>query len=270
MVRANTKRRKGVYFPLYLEAYPVSTDAWLAGSIAVTQLVTGIYGVVVSIAEGQLKIAMTMGVIGGLGVALTVFATVRSDRAQQSLQAQLTEIKHNTEQPPQVTVNVPPTPPSASHGHLDFFQTSVPNDAKLDPFREGQVADVNILFKADGGVVSSAVLKAIVVVVPVKDFGEAKISTYKKRIDVADSAVSGTLMPSELGNFRTFYSKPLSSDEASSLNQSKAGVCAIGVMSWQDDSGKYQTDTGRCYAIEIDGNHQWHALPFNGQETKLP
>lgn len=194
---------------------------------------------------------------GILMICLIVIQTYRNEIVQGHLENQITHIQKNTE-------------PIPSHAHLDFFQTSVPDDARLNPFKKGQVADVNILFKANEGIISASVLKAVVLVVPVEDFDGARIASYKERIEAAHPIVSGTLMSSEPGNWRTFYSDPLTSDEVKTLNANKAGICAIGIMSWRDDSGKYETDTGRCYAIETDGSPQWHELSFNNHETKVP
>lgn len=130
----------------------MSTDVMITAGIAVAQLITTIYGVLVSIAEKHLRVAAVLGLVGGIGVALTVWAAIRNDRAQTGLQTQLNQIQKNTEKPqpaPIVNVNPPPVyfPPQ------EAFMTLI--DRKLNPVKISDHIGVNFTSKNLSGAVSA-------------------------------------------------------------------------------------------------------------------
>ncbi|MBZ5666969.1 MAG: hypothetical protein LAO30_20470 [Acidobacteriia bacterium] len=77
-----------------------------------------------SIAEKHLKVAAILALVGGIGVALTIWGAVRSGTAQAALQAQIDRIEKHTEIPPTVTVNPPVVnvnqPPAVLRAELGF------------------------------------------------------------------------------------------------------------------------------------------------------
>jgi hypothetical protein len=109
------------------------TDILIVAGIGFTQLVITWYGVHVSVAEGRLRNAFIIGVVGAAGIGLTVWGAIRAGLTQEHLQAQLDQIQRNTQQPPSVTVNppvvnvnTPPTPVPATAALLSFdnFESS--------------------------------------------------------------------------------------------------------------------------------------------------
>jgi hypothetical protein len=99
----------------------MSLDVFIAAGIATTQLATTIYGVIVSISEKHLRVAIVLGIIGGTGVGLTVWGAVRNDRGQQTIQSGLNtansgiqDIKERIKQPPAQLTLAPNS--GTSHG----------------------------------------------------------------------------------------------------------------------------------------------------------
>jgi hypothetical protein len=86
-------------------------DIALAIGIGLSQLGLTLYGVLVSVKRHHRRIATVIGLVGLAGIVLTAIATIRSGQAQQELREGLTTIKKNTEQPPQITVNIPQSAP---------------------------------------------------------------------------------------------------------------------------------------------------------------
>lgn len=82
------------------------------------------------------------GLVALLACAVTVWQTKRNSATQDALQKQLDRIRKNTENPPQVTVNVPPSPPpqvivnEADHsiGSLSLAKVDFPPSLDTDPF----------------------------------------------------------------------------------------------------------------------------------------
>jgi hypothetical protein len=86
-------------------------DVLIAIGIGVVQLVITWYAVDITLKEKRIKTAVTIGILGLLGIGLTVFATIRNSLTQKGLEVRLEKIQRNTETPPQVTVNVPQSAP---------------------------------------------------------------------------------------------------------------------------------------------------------------
>jgi hypothetical protein len=72
-------------------------DILIVIGAGLSQLVVTWYGVHVSVKENRVRNAVVIALIGIAGIALTVWATIRSMSAQEHLQTQLDQIQHNTE-----------------------------------------------------------------------------------------------------------------------------------------------------------------------------
>jgi hypothetical protein len=113
---------------------------------ALVQLILGGLGVYVSMkppsAEKHRILIAVFVILGLSGVGLTIAQQVRNSRTQQDLMQQLATIKKNTETPPSVTVNVPPSPPAQIilqggnpfHGSLSLTKVEFPPSLDTDPF----------------------------------------------------------------------------------------------------------------------------------------
>lgn len=84
-------------------------DILIVIGIGLTQVVLTYYGVHVSVKENRTRNALFIGIVGTVGIALTVWGAIRSGDAQTKLQSELDAIKTNTEKPqPAPIVNVNP------------------------------------------------------------------------------------------------------------------------------------------------------------------
>lgn len=86
-------------------------DIVIASGIAFTQLALAWYGVHVSVMEHRIRNAEIIGLVGALGVGLTIWGAIRTGLTQQNLETTLARIQRNTEAPPKVEVNIPPSIP---------------------------------------------------------------------------------------------------------------------------------------------------------------
>jgi hypothetical protein len=63
---------------------------------------------------------------------------------------------------------------------------------------------------------------------------------------------------------------PLTEDDVLALGNGHKILCAMAVTDWQDSSGEYETDFGRCYlCVSPFVPCSWRLLPQDGLETKL-
>ena len=140
-------------------------DILIVVGIGFSQIVTAWYGIHVSVKENRMRNAIIIGIVGAVGIGLTVWAAIRSGTAQAELKSQLTTIQHNTETPPRVTVNVPPLspvviPPSAPPVRADVVLHEVSGGIKQSlngiptgvtaVYRLGETALINIYFMNSG------------------------------------------------------------------------------------------------------------------------
>ena len=131
-------------------------DILIVGGIGFTQIVITVYGVYVSVVENRMRTAIIIGIVGAIGMALTVWGAIRSGKAQQSLQAQLNTIQQNTERPqPAPVVNVTPQvnipsaePPSANVSMFSIWSIYQPGEPV---FKANTPAKINLSFKNTGG-----------------------------------------------------------------------------------------------------------------------
>jgi hypothetical protein len=145
--------------------YIVLWDILIVVGIGFSQIVTAWYGIHVSVKENRVRNAIIIGIVGAVGIGLTVWGAIRSGTAQTELKSQLTTIQHNTETPPQVTVNVPPSspvviPPSAPPDRADVVLHEVSGGIKQSVngiptgvtavYRLGETAAINIYFVNSG------------------------------------------------------------------------------------------------------------------------
>lgn len=238
----------------------------IAAGIAFSQLVITWYGVHVSVQDHRIRNAVIIGLIGAAGIGLTVWGAVRSTIAQDHLQAQLDRIQKNTETPPQVTVNVPPVTVPPKHGRIEFVPPEEPPN--FLPFRDGEKTMVNLKFKNGGDApLDGGLLDGTVVTVPINSMNKA-FGMYQGRLK--PWVTTGTMNPSANPTmFHTFSGPTLDAVEADKLNTTKDALCSLGLMTWEDDTGKYETDSAECLAREPDGGFQWHDLTEDNKETKL-
>jgi hypothetical protein len=215
-----------------------------------------------------------------LFVGLTVFAaivvgyqTYLGRRAQRQLDA----IQHNTEQPPQVTVNVPT---AKQHARVDWIGPVVPRDDngrlgyKLTPFHASEVPILDLGY-SDGGEISlrDAQMRAMIIVTATGSDDSVFVKN-REALVLTHPATGGDLNShSSALRYRTFVGKALDKDEAKQLNKGTKSLCVIATASWTDDNGRYETDFSRCLSRESfapPNTFNWHINPEDERQQALP
>jgi hypothetical protein len=163
-------------------------DVLIAAGVAVVQLVITWYAVDVSLREKRVKNAAIIGLIGALGIGLTIWGAVRNGIAQGELNDKLSKIQHNTETPPQVTVNVPSAAPpnvfvtgERLQGALGISKVEFPPSLSAKPFQVnvhlanvGQAPIDNVFFW------ETAIFRPIGQIESIADSNRADRSVYKE------------------------------------------------------------------------------------------
>lgn len=263
-------------------------DILIVAATGFTQLVVTWYGVHVSVQEHRIRNAFIIGIVGAIGIALTVYGALRTGAIQEKLQADITELKNGQQQanagiqhiestPPMVTVNpqinIPPTPAPKEHSKVDFVPPFESRVRPILPFAKDETPLVNVGFKNSGDFqVRPKQFHALVVVVPT-DEQIGVFHKYRTQLSHTVAIVGGALNPHIDGtSYRTFKGLPLTDDDVSRLNNGTGMLCVIASMDWQDDSGHYETDFSQCLGAELpipQGGFNWHVNPENDLEIKL-
>jgi hypothetical protein len=101
---------------------------------------------------------------------------------------------------------------------------------------------------------------------------ETLLQKYRTSIESVDPLIGGTMIAGTTGSwFHSYKAAPLKQPDVPLLEMGKEGLCVLGFARWQqsDDSSSYETDLGRCYALEGYG-YAWHSLLEDNKEIKLP
>jgi hypothetical protein len=97
-------------------------DILIAAGIGIIQLVLTWYAVHISVKEHRLRNALMIGVVGLVGVVLTIYGAIRSGTTQQKLETDIAELKKGQQTtnagikqiestPPSLQINIPTAPP---------------------------------------------------------------------------------------------------------------------------------------------------------------
>jgi hypothetical protein len=212
-----------------------------------------------------------------LGVGLIVLQGYRARSASQELQAQLDKIQHNTETPPQVTVNVPPSPapsPPSQHTHLTFLKGEIWKNS-LPPFTSGMQPAMHIIYDNGGDfTIKNPRQRAVVVLVNASEINRS-FQDHKKDVLKAFVSNGGDVPPhSPMIQYHTFSGPILTNADVADLNRQaddpqKKILCGFSIISWNDDSGAYETSFAQCLSSESPGVWNWHVLRENDHEVKV-
>jgi hypothetical protein len=256
----------------------MSLDIWIVVGIGFTQVAITWYGVHVSVAEGRLRNAIIIGLIGGAGIGLTVWGAVRSGATQAALRAQLDKIQQNTEKPqlpPQVTINTPPLPQPDRHTHVSFVPPAamgIVQQIITLPFKKGEKIGLNVGFSNGGEypVLDSQLRGLIFLTSEIPGHGKTGNWQQVKRKIPPHIIVGQVLLPhvSPVTYF-SFFHADLTEEQASDLNSGTDQLCVAGFVTWKDETGRYETDLLECGYIQVGGVFNWHAQPVTDQEHKL-
>ncbi|MHB8525873.1 MAG: hypothetical protein ACYDD2_06925 [Candidatus Acidiferrales bacterium] len=228
-------------------------DVLVGVGIGASQLIITLYAVDISVKEHRKRNAVVIGLLGLVGIGLTLFATIRNGVAQKRLEAQIRVITQNT----QLSV----------HGRIAFDIPGQIITMPLLPFKKSEVPALNIGFHNAGKVpITGDVLSAALVVVPTESVDKA-FQEYQSRI--TQRASGGTLVPGDPMAFYTVVGEPLKSNDIPKLEDGTEALCVIGAIRWKDATGTYETDIARCYVAETKGVFQWHILAEDNREVPV-
>jgi hypothetical protein len=154
----------------------MSLDILIVAGIAFTQLFVTVYAVWVSVTDKRITAAFIIGVVGALGVVLTVWGAVRAGVTQQKLEADINELKtgqqttnagiqHIESTPRSVTVNPQiniPNPPLRANVAVGVISPG--NAETINGVRTGrlrwlvlnELVQANIPFTNTGSAVADA------------------------------------------------------------------------------------------------------------------
>jgi len=243
----------------------MSWDIAIIAGVAIAQLILTWYGVHVSVEKKRVRNAIVIGVVGGLGIALTIWGGIRNDKAQQSLQNQLDTIQRNTEKPqPTPVVNVLP-PLATEHTHGDWIGPQPVKNNPLLPLYEGERPYVNFGFRNVGDVAMSSLrLGVMIALIPKNDAHKSFVKFYKQ---IPRRGESGTLVPhTDDFTYSTFVGTALRKEDIAALNNGDSWLCAIGSVKWKDATGNFETYLFRCMWVQSDHSFNWQLLPEDNTE----
>ncbi len=252
-------------------------DIAIVAGIGFTQLVLTWYGIHISVKEHRVRNAIIVGFIGAMGIGLTLYGALRSSKAQIALQSQLDKIQHNTEKPPTVTVNVPPStfsiPSVPRHTHVEYFPVLDASRLLGLPqlaLNAGDTPTIPIAFRNSGGfAVKQPTDSVLLTLVPSK---RAQSAFRDLRTTfVKSNGPSGSIPTSSSdGEFHTAVGPKLSDADIARLKSGEVYLCGLGAVRWLDETGWYETHFAQCLQAEPD--HQslnWHMLRENNEEQKI-
>lgn len=168
-----------------------------------------------------------------------------------------------------------PVPPRMEHGRVDFLTPAELTASPLTPFRKDQTPGVNLRWKNGGNTqVREGLMDGYVVTVPaaqLENFSAKIFDLYRHNLKPHIPG-GGINPPDASGTFsigyRTFFGPKLDEANAKALNHGDSALCALGIMLWTDEAGKYETDFGECLKAEPLGGFSWHSLPEDQRELK--
>ena len=203
-----------------------------------------------------------------VGGGVNIAQTRRANAATASLQAQLDRIQKNTETPPQVTVEAP-----KKHARINFLTPADVTARPLLPFHEGEIPSINAVFTNNGDAQAlHGLTDGTIVAVPAQEVARNEVFP-KHRDRLKPYLTSGTLNPQNSSQheeiyYHSFYGEKLTAKEVKKLNNQNDVLCFIGLTTWDDETGKFETDFGQCFIKGSGEIFQWSVVPENNQELK--
>jgi len=266
--------------PSKLRCSRMWSDITIVAAIALCQLFVTVYAVWVSVTDHKLKIAFIIGVVGAIGVVLTVYAAIRAGSTQKSLQAQLDRIQHNTEQPqpppvvnfnPQITV--PPTPSPKQHTHVEYepqVVTAGHGFPDLTMHLQPQLAPTVVFaFRNSGDFTVQRPSDAGLVLLVPNERANSVFKDHQKQLRFYGPGGSLTAH-SVTGGYHTGQGVPLTADDVVKIKAGILALCGIGAIRWSDSTGKYETRFAQCLQSEPDHTGlNWHIMQEDNEEYRL-
>jgi hypothetical protein len=162
---------------------------------------------------------------------------------------------------------VPVSPPA--HTIIDFPPPAEIIELPLFPLHVGETPGINVEFFNRGEFKAKVGLLGAVVKVVITSL-KGVFKKYKDSIRLID--IGGVINPhTGFGGGHSYYGDPLEKDDIDKLVDRTSALCVVGLLHWQDDTGKYETAAGNCLTRESSTSNtfNWHQLPENNEEHKL-
>jgi hypothetical protein len=166
--------------------------------------------------------------------------------------------------------------PVARHSSVAFIDPGISQFMRFSGvFNEGQLPLVEVLYVVNGPVpITHNGLHIDVSLKPIEEnpalMLKKAVEDFRKRPfhDQADLVFPPGDMKRITGPFPP-NPKPLTAEEAVKLNSGTLAICVIGVVHWQDESGRYETTLSRCYGRFPGQNAPiWASFPGDNVEHK--
>jgi hypothetical protein len=265
------------------------SEILIAVAAGICQLALTWYAVDISVKENRKRNAVIIGLVGALGIGLTVISTIRNASAQNALESNLKQIRHNTETPPQVTVNPPQVslnpniqivqPPERLHTHVQFLNPdSAPQpNAPTLPFKEDRPVAVNIGFANFGDEVADNCNYGASIHLQRGRANEDAM--FKNFVGSTTMYKCQQMMPRSQGTYgyqyHTYTTAALSASDVLQLYRDEAAICATARVLWTDKTGHYRTEYCACLESSYptfpnSPTMTWHSCTEHNGETKLP
>jgi hypothetical protein len=165
-----------------------------------------------------------------------------------------------------------PQPIPKQHTHVDFV-TPLPTQGDLFlPYRKGETPSINVRYRNGGDFpIRDGRMKVKIITIP---FSENSIvfRKYRNKLNAESSTILGVSNSHSNIGYHTYYGPALSDEDVTKLNNAEEVLCAIGILDWRDDSGRYETDIAQCVMAEQPvavGIFNWHVGAENNGEHKL-
>jgi hypothetical protein len=236
-------------------------DVLIASGIGLTQLVLAWYGVDVSVREKRLRNAIVIGLIGIVGIGLTVWGAVRTGLSQQEFNAELGRIINGQETvnsgieqlkhapAPVVNVNVPLPPKPSADLTLDKMESSYAEtvNGNLTGRHLGLVPNrpisFNIYFSNIGSATADDVKGAGRVYLTRDVTKKTEMELVKKYEHfLADNPIQpGVLQAGDKQDawFTVLSESPISNDDIDQLNKGTKFLYFLFSEHWKDPSGSH-------------------------------
>ena len=246
-------------------------DILIAIGTGVIQVIVTWYAVHISMKEHRKRNALVIGVLGFVGIGLTVFATIRSGLSQQQLKAEIDRIERNTEQPPKVQVNVPPASvivqPPPSGKQRAYVMIEEPRISAL--LNQPLSVSTYCRNKTSTNVPAREVFcgSRFAVVVP-DDNGGVSVETQEKQYKDFELSLKPimhkpgqgpTIFPPE-AQWGSAQGSILTDEFLAALNSGKVLVLSMGLPLYRDDFGTHRTESCMWLQPPVDNPQQriWH------------
>jgi hypothetical protein len=200
----------------------------------------------------------TFHISGVLMLGLIGVQTYRTAVAQRALEKTLSKIEKNTQQHSRVIFEIP----SGRRG----VPVPIPFLNPMGSFRKDDDMSLNVSYANAGDyVVQHSLMGAEIVVSPIAEHKDVFARMHKTPMLI----VSTQTVPPHIDNgvYFTFPGPKLTKEQAQKLNSGDDELCVLGLVFWEDDTGKYETDCDTCFS-KAGRNFNWHLGPEHNKETR--